>query len=420
MRVVTCLAYPQYLQRVIQSIETDRKHKFKNTTRGEMKKTSKSAISAFIWAVILLIIYTVAAQAQTNKQIAKTSNAMAATATNNPVVGSGTSGQITKWLGADGANTFTIGDSAIFEDKFGKIGIGTKTPASKLTVAGLIESTLGGFKFPDATVQTTAFDPNQVVRSLNGLKGDLTIAPGTNITVTPSGGNTLTIAAPNVLTAVFHDATLAGNGTGVSPLGIANGGVGTTQLANNSVISNKIASAAVNSQHLASNSVIADKIASGQVVKSLNGLTDNVTFAAGSGITLTPAGNTVTIASTAGNPAQSAFQVSVEMNLDPNDSGVGFATVAVPAGKRLVIEYIAIKVFLDGECQPMQITTTVNGVQTRQFMQLPVDSNGFGGALDKQVRIYADSNVTFSAISRSGSDDKKYDITVSGYLIDLQ
>ncbi len=38
-----------------------------------------------------------------------------------------------------------------------KVGIGTDTPGEKLTVAGTIESTNGGIKFPDGTVQTTAF-----------------------------------------------------------------------------------------------------------------------------------------------------------------------------------------------------------------------------------------------------------------------
>ena len=38
----------------------------------------------------------------------------------------------------------------------GNIGIGTTTPAQKLSVAGTIESTSGGFKFPDGTTQTTA------------------------------------------------------------------------------------------------------------------------------------------------------------------------------------------------------------------------------------------------------------------------
>ncbi|MBN1521805.1 MAG: hypothetical protein JW928_04665, partial [Candidatus Aureabacteria bacterium] len=38
----------------------------------------------------------------------------------------------------------------------GNVGIGTKSPASKLTVAGTIQSTSEGFKFPDGTTQTSA------------------------------------------------------------------------------------------------------------------------------------------------------------------------------------------------------------------------------------------------------------------------
>jgi len=38
----------------------------------------------------------------------------------------------------------------------GNVGIGTTSPGQKLTVAGVIESTSGGIKFPDGTVQTTA------------------------------------------------------------------------------------------------------------------------------------------------------------------------------------------------------------------------------------------------------------------------
>src|SRR2546428_1431445 len=36
------------------------------------------------------------------------------------------------------------------------VGIGTSAPGSKLTVAGTIESTSGGIKFPDGTTQATA------------------------------------------------------------------------------------------------------------------------------------------------------------------------------------------------------------------------------------------------------------------------
>ena len=38
----------------------------------------------------------------------------------------------------------------------GKIGIGTTSPGQKLSVAGTIESTTGGIKYPDGTIQTTA------------------------------------------------------------------------------------------------------------------------------------------------------------------------------------------------------------------------------------------------------------------------
>ena len=38
----------------------------------------------------------------------------------------------------------------------GNVGIGTNAPAQKLSVVGVIESTTGGFKFPDGTTQTTA------------------------------------------------------------------------------------------------------------------------------------------------------------------------------------------------------------------------------------------------------------------------
>jgi hypothetical protein len=53
-------------------------------------------------------------------------------------------------LGVDGT------DNKLYINTSGNVGIGTTNPGEKLTVAGTIESTTGGVKFPDGSLQTTA------------------------------------------------------------------------------------------------------------------------------------------------------------------------------------------------------------------------------------------------------------------------
>ena len=98
------------------------------------------------------------------------------------VHGAGNPGTIPMWAGTSPSGNSTLGDSIITQLN-GNIGIGVPTPSSKLTVSGMIETTLGGYKFPDGTIQTTA--------AVSGLQS------------------------------VIHDLTLTGDGTASSPLGVS-------------------------------------------------------------------------------------------------------------------------------------------------------------------------------------------------------
>ncbi|HEV8486539.1 MAG TPA: hypothetical protein VGV87_23540 [Blastocatellia bacterium] len=60
-------------------------------------------------------------------------NIIPAAAGNLTVTGSGTLGRLTKWIGFTSSNS-AIGDTTIFEDKNGNVGIGTDGPRAKLEV----------------------------------------------------------------------------------------------------------------------------------------------------------------------------------------------------------------------------------------------------------------------------------------------
>lgn len=105
------------------------------------------------------------------------------TVASQPAVhGTGTVGKVPLWTDASPSENSILGDSIITQLS-GNIGIDVAAPASKLTVQGMIETTMGGYKFPDGTVQTTA--------AVSGLQS------------------------------ISHDLTLVGNGTASSPLGVA-------------------------------------------------------------------------------------------------------------------------------------------------------------------------------------------------------
>jgi hypothetical protein len=102
------------------------------------------------------------------------------------------------------------------------------------------------------------------------------LAVGSLVSNGPSDGTTFEMAFADQLLGisnVVHDATLTGNGTVASPLGIANLGVGTAQLADNAVTSAKIAPNAVGTSDIADGAVTLGKLSatgslSGKVLTS--------------------------------------------------------------------------------------------------------------------------------------------------------
>jgi hypothetical protein len=153
------------------------------------------------------------------------------------VSGGGTINFLPKWVGAPG--TSVLGDSAVFEDKFGKVGIGTTAPTSLLTVRGMIEITLGGLKFPDGTVQSSAFT---AVNHDVTLKGDGSVANPLGLAVplifsgsVDNGNGVITVTnvaagGPAIFATGGNSSPTVGGGSGVIALGgsgnAAPGGVG--------------------------------------------------------------------------------------------------------------------------------------------------------------------------------------------------
>jgi hypothetical protein len=210
----------------------------------------------------------------------------------------------------------------------------TPSPYSFMSM-DVMDEVITTTKIHDGAVTGAKIGSNQVVKSLNGIKDDVILVAGTNITLTPSGNNITINAAGGggggTVTQVNTGAGLTGGpitttGTisipndgitsamlqsnSVTSAKIADGTIVTADIGDNSVTSAKIVDGTIATADLGNNSVTSTKIVDGtitaadigatQVVKALNNIKDNVTLVAGSNISITPSGQNLTIASTAG------------------------------------------------------------------------------------------------------------------------
>jgi len=161
---------------------------------------------------------------------------------------------------------------------------------------GIANNGVGTNQLANNSVTSSKIASGQAVKSFNGLFDNVSLVAGSNVTVTPSG-NTLTISSLLGLTSVSHDSSLTGDGTGTSPLGIA----------------------------------------SGQVTRSINGLTDNVSLVAGDNVTITPTGNTLTIASSQPpQPYINPLRVATLQWYSANETGLSYT---IPPGNAVLLAF---------------------------------------------------------------------------------
>ena len=170
---------------------------------------------------------------------------------------------------------------------------------------------------PDGSVTRNKVSAKQLVKSLNGLTDSIVISTTGGATLT-TDGNIITINAgsgngsSNIQTIQNSNNTLdVTNPNGpTTTINVKDKGIGTAQLADSSVTSTKISA--------------------NQVVKKINGLSDNITLSATGGATITSNGSTITINAGSGGTGTGIQGVqNTDNTLDITNSNGPTATINV-------------------------------------------------------------------------------------------
>lgn len=232
------------------------------------------------------------------------------------------------------------------------------TAAVSLTVSkGLYSVLLGDTTIANMSVAIPAsvFNNSDVrlrVWFNDGTTGSQLLAPDQRIA---SAGYAMNAA--NIVDGAITAAKIATGAVGSTQL--ATGAVSTVKIANGAVGATQMASSSIGATQIVDASITAAKIGTGQVVKSVNGLSDAVTLSAGSNISITPSGNTLTLSSTGGG--SNFWQLNGSGSIYYGDTGgsVGIGTNA-PAAELHIVNSSGNMLRLDGGIPHINFIDTAN------------------------------------------------------------
>lgn len=224
--------------------------------------------------------------------------------------------------GITGLNANNISSGTVDTARLGVVGVanggtGLTTAGSngnflRSNGAGFTSSSLAATDIPSGStnyIQNTTTSQTAANFNVSGngvVGGDLSVTGALNA----SGLGLTNLNATSLTTGTLDNARL-----GLIP---------TANISDGAITASKIGDSGVTTTKIADSAVTATKISSNEVVKNLNGLTDHVTLAAGANVTITPAGNTLTIATNVGNFIQNSTTQQPGSNF--NISGDGLAT----------------------------------------------------------------------------------------------